>query len=112
MLLLDQNISYKVARQLAIHFHGIVHVSDVKLLNASDEQIWEYARTHLLAIVTFDSDFLNISLLRGIPPKIILLKTGNRKTQALINLLIDQQSSITAFLTGETFEEIACLEIT
>jgi predicted nuclease of predicted toxin-antitoxin system len=111
MLLLDQNISYKVKKQLTASYPGIMHVSDVGLVNAVDGQIWEYAKQHSLAIVTFDSDFLNMSLIKNLPPKIILLKTGNRKTRDIIALLLAHKPSIEMFLTEVAFEKIASLEI-
>jgi predicted nuclease of predicted toxin-antitoxin system len=50
---------------LAAHFRAqgldAKHVSDVGLETASDQQIWDYAKTQGLVIVTKDEDFLFLS---------------------------------------------------
>ena len=61
--------------------------------------------------MTFDADFFDMSNLFGHPPKIIWLRTGNRKTSDLARLLIDKNEIIEPFLSDEAFKHIACLEI-
>ena len=111
MFLLDENISFKVAKQIAEVYSNVIHVSSVGLINSSDFQIWEYARNYDLSIVTFDKDFLNISLLKGNPPKIILLKTGNRSTKQIAKLLIDHEEIIIEFINSISYKSVACLEV-
>ena len=111
MFLIDENISFKVAKLISEAYPGIVHVRDIGLTNVSDLQIWEYAKTNNLSIITFDNDFLNISLLKGYPPKIILLKVGNRSTKEIASILISQQEIIGEFLNEPSFKSLACLEI-
>jgi predicted nuclease of predicted toxin-antitoxin system len=64
-LLLDANLSYRLVPALAAQFHGILHVSRVGLAQADDDAIWRYAKANDLAIVTFDSDFYDMTLVRG-----------------------------------------------
>lgn len=45
----------------------------------TDEQIWNYAKTNNLTIITKDSDFSNKIVLREPPPKVIHLRIGNMK---------------------------------
>ncbi|RZJ99256.1 MAG: hypothetical protein EOO46_22690 [Flavobacterium sp.] len=45
----------------------------------TDEQIWNYAKTNNLTIITKDSDFSNKIVLREPPPKIIHIRIGNMK---------------------------------
>jgi len=110
-LLFDQNISYKITKTLSDIFSNCIHVSNVKLNNSSDDDIWKYAKENDLCIVTFDADFLNLATLRGNPPKIILLKTGNRKTSQLTQLLKTNKELIDQFLHDVNYQNIACLEI-
>ncbi len=70
-LLFDQNISYRVVKQLKELLPDTVGVREVGLLNADDFIIWEYARRENYVIVTFDKDILLIGSVRGFPPKII-----------------------------------------
>ena len=57
MFLLDENISFKVAKLIAEVYPNVIHVRDTGLTNVSDFQIWDYAKTNNLSIVTFDNDF-------------------------------------------------------
>ena len=63
------------------------------------------------AIVTFDSDFYDISLINGHHPKIIWLRTGNMKTNEIVQLMIDKQNTIISFLEKKEFKDVACLEL-
>lgn len=51
-----------------------------QLEQAADRVIWQFARAHGYAIVTKGSDFNDLSLLRGAPPKIVWLRVGNCTT--------------------------------
>jgi predicted nuclease of predicted toxin-antitoxin system len=56
-LLFDHNLSYRLARVLLDVYPESVDVRELLLERAPDEAIWNYARTHHLAIVSKDSDF-------------------------------------------------------
>jgi predicted nuclease of predicted toxin-antitoxin system len=60
------------------------------------------------AIVTFDADFIDISNLRGYPPKIIWLRIGNTSTKNIADRIRAEQNSIEEFLRNS---ESAFLEI-
>ncbi len=95
MLLFDQNISYRIVKKLKGSFPKSVHVSKLGLPNpASDLDIWDYAKTHQLMVVTFDEDYSNILTLRGAPPKIIWLRFGNSSTAFIAEKLIHNQQNI------------------
>lgn len=57
-------------------------------------EIWEYARSHDLLIVTFDEDYSNIYTLRGAPPKIIWLRFGNNTTSFIAEKLEQHRQDI------------------
>lgn len=108
-LLFDQNISYKVLKKLELSFPGSKHISEIGLTNNSDIEIWKFSQVNNYTIVTFDSDFIDISILKGFPPKIILMKTGNLNTFEFISIFMKHENSIKEFLS--TQNEIAYLEI-
>lgn len=54
---------------------------------------------------------LNLATLKGHPPKIILLKTGNRTTIEIASLLIKNKDLIDSFLEDKNYSMVACLEI-
>ncbi|EKD23188.1 MAG: hypothetical protein ACD_83C00012G0004, partial [uncultured bacterium] len=76
-LLLDQNISRKLTPDLQRLFPGSSHVFILNLHQASDLEIWNYARDNDFIIVTQDSDFFEKSLIFGFPPKVIWLRSAN-----------------------------------
>ena len=110
-LLLDQNISFRVASKIQDIFPGTKQVKDLGLENSKDLVIWEFARTNGFCILTFDNDFYDIGLLKGSPPKIIWMRTGNTKTINIVRILRKNYGTIKAFLTDPVYNEIGCLEI-
>ena len=68
-LLLDENLSPRIARALATQFPGSVHVRDVELKGQSDHIIWNFAAKNGFTIATKDDDFRSLSLLQGPPTK-------------------------------------------
>ena len=86
-LLFDQNISFRIEKKLSFIYNGSKHVSSLNLMNVNDVEIWNFAKIENFVIVTFDSDFYDISLINGCPPKIIWIRKGNLTTNQIIALL-------------------------
>ena len=107
-LLFDQNISARIIPLLREAFPGSTQVTLEGLSNARDLEIWHWAKKNDYSIVTFDSDFVDILTLKGFPPKIILLRLGNRRTRELAEVIQNRQSVIQEFLNDNN---IGCLEI-
>ena len=57
---------------------------------ADDLAIWNYAKEQGFVIVTKDSDFHELSLVFGNPPKVIWLKCGNKPKWYVLGLLLTQ----------------------
>lgn len=94
-LLLDANVSWRLPARLRLHFEECVHVDYIGLnIPAKDIEIWNYALNNNLIIITNDEDFLNLVNLKGFPPKIILLKTGNQSNSYIEALLIKHKADI------------------
>ena len=106
-LLFDQNISFRLIRRIIDLFPESKQVRELGLENATDFEIFEYAKRNDYAIVTFDSDFCDLNIIKGFPPKIIWLRTGNTTTKNIEKLLRNKQGLIEVFLT----EDYGCLEI-
>ena len=79
-LLIGENLSPRLADDLADLFPGSIHTNSAHLGSTQDQAVWEYAREHGFALLTKDKDFASLSLGRGAPPKVILLQTGNCST--------------------------------
>lgn len=101
-LLFDQNLSPSLVRRLTDIFPHARHVSMVGLGSASDEAVWEYARTNGCVIVTKDADFSDLGVMRGYPPQIIWLRFGNCTTHEIEMALRAQYSAIKAMDTDRS----------
>ncbi|MCX6245070.1 MAG: DUF5615 family PIN-like protein [Bacteroidetes bacterium] len=110
-LLFDQNISYRVVRGLQDLYPLAKQVRELHLENSTDREIWEYAKREGYTIVTFDSDFYDLTLLLGIPPKVIWLRFGNTSTDNLIHILTENQSVINEFIENPEYRQLGCLEL-
>ena len=89
-ILLDANISWKLINQLNPIFGECAHVDSIGLsVPVDDIDIWNYALDNGYIIITKDNDFADLLELKGFPPKVVLLKTGNNSSQALVELLVN-----------------------
>ena len=96
-LLFDQNLSFKLVRSLAGIYPDSIHVRDLQLDKTEDLVIWRYAAEHDLIIVSKDSDFHQMSLLFGHPPKTVWLRVGNAPTSVIVMLLQAHLTDLEAF---------------
>jgi predicted nuclease of predicted toxin-antitoxin system len=108
-LLFDQNISRLLLRDISVAFPDSQHVSDFDLTKKDDEIIWRFAAEHGFVIITKDSDFFHMALLRGHPPKVIHLRVGNCNTQHIRSLLLDNVILIDGFIS-DPMESLLILE--
>jgi len=94
-LLLDANISWKLVNILIPIFGECTHVDLVGLkVPAKDRHIWNYALENEYIIITKDTDFLDLLELKGFPPKVVLIKTGNNSSKILADIIINAKSKI------------------
>jgi len=109
-LLLDENISRRILPELDPHFDGSSHVCLVGLERATDDEIWRFAKANGYHIVTCDSDFHELSLIRGSPPKVIWLHAGNLGNAAVGSLLVAAKSQLQDAMLDSAihFVELSC----
>lgn len=110
-LLFDQNISFRITKKLHSIFPKSEQVKEIGLEDASDTEIWNFAKAKDFVVVTFDADFADIANIKGCPPKIIWLRTGNMTTNNIVEILKKQHIIINEFVHSSEYKEICCLEI-
>ena len=94
-LLLDANLSWRLCSDLEDHFDFVKHVDSIGLdVPAKDQDIWQWSRQHDFLIVTNDEDFLDLLMVKGFPPQVVLLRTGNQSNQFIKDLLIQHKKDI------------------
>ncbi|HJQ35490.1 MAG TPA: DUF5615 family PIN-like protein [Pyrinomonadaceae bacterium] len=100
-LLFDHNLSPRLVKRLADLYPDSNHLHLLGLDRSDDETIWEYARREGFPIVTKDADFGDLCMLRGFPPKVVWIRRGNCKTQAVEAILRRHQDDIEALNRDE-----------
>jgi predicted nuclease of predicted toxin-antitoxin system len=89
-LLIDANLSPRVAARLRSVGHEAVHVGDIGMLGASDDDILVRAAASGMVIVSADSDFGELLAVSGAErPSVVLLRSGD-------HLGPDQQATLLA----------------
>lgn len=108
-LLIDANLSPRVAAKLCDAGHDAVHVADVGLLSASDEAILAHAVASHQVIISADTDFGELLAVSGATrPSVVLLRSADRLTpyqQAA--LLADNLPAVAAELDSGAVVSIA-----
>lgn len=97
-LLLDQNLSRRLVPELAVAFPGTSQVQLLGMETETDKALWSFAKAAGYAIVTKDSDFVELSALYGHPPKVIWLNLGNVANSVVSVKLLSSADAIHQFL--------------
>jgi len=100
-LLFDQNLSPRLPHILTDIYPESVHVREIGMRDATDTEIWEYAKNNEFVIVSKDSDFQARSLLYGSPPKFIWLRVGNCPVKPIEELLRNHSIAMHTFAQDE-----------
>jgi len=80
--LIDVNLPYRFSIWNSPEFTHQKDIND----EWSDEQIWGYAKSNNLTIVTKDSDFASKMIFRNPPPRVVHIKFGNMKMKEFHSL--------------------------
>jgi predicted nuclease of predicted toxin-antitoxin system len=87
-LLVDANLSPKIAAMLRDGGHDAVHVADIGMLGAADDAILVHAVRSGQVIVSADTDFGELLAVSGATrPSVVLLRSADR-------LAPDQQAAL------------------
>ena len=97
-LLFDHNLSPRLVNRLADVYPDSQHIFLLGLEQAEDRVVWEYARQYEFVLVTRDSDFNELSVLRGFPPKVIWIRRGNCATHEIEEILRVHLDDIRAWI--------------
>jgi predicted nuclease of predicted toxin-antitoxin system len=96
-LLYDENLSPALVAQLAPLYPNSAHVHDIGLGVVDDSAVWKRAKQEGYCIVSKDSDYYNLSVLHGHPPKVIWLRLGNCSTETILECLRNYRATIEKF---------------
>jgi predicted nuclease of predicted toxin-antitoxin system len=96
-LLFDHNLSPRLVLILADLYPNSQHVFPLQMDRDDDGLIWDYAAQNDYVIVTRDSDYNDLSLVRGFPPKVIWIRRGNCSTKEIATILRSSTQDIHDF---------------
>ena len=108
-LLFDENLSPKMVEALADVFPDSAHVDRLGLGGGSDDDVWRYAKDNGFMLVSKDSDFYEMSILYGHPPKVIWIRRGNCTNRQIQLLLRNKLDVVTEFYQNH---EVSFVSIT
>lgn len=86
-LLFDHNLSPRLVTRLADIFPDSNHVYNLDMEQADDREVWTYAQANNFIIVTRDSDYNELLVVYGSPPKVIWIRRGNCPTLVIETML-------------------------
>ena len=100
-LLIDANLSWRLAPKIWDVFPGSIHINRCGLpLPPDDATIWDYARRNEFIILTQDEDFMKLAAVWRFPPKVILIERGNSSTAELAAVLHQHFPKIQSFINS------------
>ena len=86
-LLFDQNLSPRLVDLVKDIFPDSNHLHPLGLGEAPDEKVREFALLNQFTIVSKDSDYNDLGILHGFPPKVVWIRRGNCSTHAIEQIL-------------------------
>jgi predicted nuclease of predicted toxin-antitoxin system len=106
--IVDAQLPRRLALELSGLGHEAVHTLDFPSGNrTSDADIITAAIRENRVVVTKDNDFVATFLLRGVPPKLLLITTGNISNDALSKLLAANIVALESALAKHDFVELS-----
>ncbi|MCP4754417.1 MAG: hypothetical protein GY866_26340 [Proteobacteria bacterium] len=97
-VLIDNNLSHRLVEKLSDLFPGSTHVMMEDLDESDDQEIWNFAKQYGFTIVTKDSDYNDLSVIEGSPPKVIWLRIGNCKVPEIEKIIREHFEILDRFI--------------
>jgi len=111
--IVDAQLPRRLALELSAAGHDTLHTLDLPLGNSTpDREIVALAARDGRAVVTKDSDFVTSFLLRSMPPKLLLISTGNISNDSLCQLIAINLTALENALGRYNFVELGVSTIT
>lgn len=85
--IIDAQLPPALARWLVEQGHSSIHVIDLGMEAADDQQIWEEARNRNAVVISKDEDFVDLWLLSDGSVSLVWLRKGNCSSRALVEWL-------------------------
>lgn len=94
MFLIDNQLPEALSRFLKSQNLNSVHVAEVGLDEASDQKIWQYAKSSGAVIISKDEDFFHLACSDPEGAALIWVRLGNCRKQELLTAFSQSLSQI------------------
>ena len=109
---IDAQLPFALSKFLKGRGFDVIHTDDLPNKEfTTDTEIRKISVSENRIVITKDSDFLDSFYVKGIPPKLLLVSTGNIKNKALINLFDSNIEKINELFADYSFVELDNFEI-
>ena len=106
-LLIDAHLPRRMVYWFSQAGCDAIHTLDLPAGNRStDQQISGIAQQDQRILITKDSDFVDTHLLWGVPPKLLLISTGNIRNSELESLLVPLIPELVSKFAEHSFIEL------
>ena len=110
--LVDANLSFKLAYSLKHKGYDVIHTDNLpNKERTTDNEIRKFSTNQSRIVITKDIDFLDSHLITGVPPKLLLVTTGNIINNKLIDLFDKQFEKIIELFDDYDLIELDSLQI-
>jgi len=105
--IVDAQLPRRLARELAASGHDALHTLDLPTGNRTpDTEIVAAALSECRVVVTKDNDFVTSFQMKRMPPKLLLISTGNISNDALSKLVAANLTALDRALAQSDFVEL------
>lgn len=105
--IIDAHLPLALKSWLKQQGHDAVHTRDLPRKNLSDDiEVIEVAVREQRVVISKDSDFFDYFVLKGIPPKLLMITTGNLVNKDLLALFQRNFAQIEALLQQHAVVEM------
>src|SRR5690606_36769363 len=109
----DAQLTRRLAQELAASGHDAVHTLDFPTgIRTQDKEIVALAIRENRIVMTKDNDFVASFLLHGMPPKLLMISTGNISNDRLLKLLTSNSTALENAFSKHDFVELSVSAIT
>jgi predicted nuclease of predicted toxin-antitoxin system len=110
--LIDAQLPFALCKHLLNRGFDIIHTDNLPNKEfTSDSEIRKISVSENRIVITKDADFLDSYYIKSIPPKLLLVTTGNIRNRDLITLFDLNISKITSLFEQYSFVELSNEEI-
>ena len=110
-LLIDQNISHNIIDSISDIYPNSIHITELKLIEDSDLEIWEYAKLNNFVFLTTDPEACNRNVISSPSPKIICIQSEVVTTTKVEWTLRVNQDTIEQFIDNDNVSSCLLIKV-